>query len=171
MQLQRYMSKGQTQGSQRSRQSISAFSRHAYLFLSILQPAAPVRRKQHHRRTKARRAARNVCVPSEAKLRNRPQFESAEWTKACCGYNARTRINEGYTTICAAGCVRHIAHASSANDRPTLGLFFFALTFDDAAPPTRTRDTKPSSAPSSSSSPRPSPMATAFRLATAALDV
>jgi hypothetical protein len=50
------------------------------------------------------------------------------------------------------------SHASSANDRPTLGFFFTFLDFDvDAAPPL----------PPSSSSPPP----TTFRLAVVSLDL
>jgi hypothetical protein len=50
------------------------------------------------------------------------------------------------------------SHASSANDRPTLGFFFTFLIFDeDAAPP-----------PPSSS---PSPPPTTFRLAVVGLDL
>src|SRR5712672_1512260 len=53
----------------------------------------------------------------------------------------------------------HPAHASSANDRPTLGFFLFVLTFN-VEPPTRDSG--------SPSSPRPSP--TAFRLVVIGLD-
>jgi len=70
-----------------------------------------------------------------------------------------------YTAHAVAG--HPTAHASSANDRPTLG-FFFVLTFDeDDVRPTRTRVVELWSA--SSSSLRPSPTTTAFRLATDAV--
>ena len=69
-----------------------------------------------------------------------------------------------YNTYTVNAQLRITTHASSANDRPTLG--FFALTFDDDdAPPTRTRDLELWFA--SSSSLRPSPTAAAFRLAAA----
>lgn len=149
------------------------------LFISILQAsvtAAPVRRKRHHRRTKARSVERNVCADHQRRnYETDPILRALNDTDVLRYWIQRTHQDRPriYYDMCTAraSCVRHIAHASSANERPTFGLFFFALTFDDAAPPTRTRDAKSSSAPSSSPSPWPSPMAAAFRLAAAVLAV
>ena len=70
-----------------------------------------------------------------------------------CTHNQRTKDGMVESAIC---CIA--SHASSANDRPTLGFFFTFFNFGaDAAPPL----------PPSSSSPPP----TTFRLAIVGLDL
>ena len=66
----------------------------------------------------------------------------------------RTRYDRKY--IAPHSCITY--HASSANDKPTLGFFFTFLAFDAGPPP-----------PSPSSSPRALP--TALRLAVIGLDL
>jgi hypothetical protein len=114
----------------------------------------PACRNQFHRRTGEKKVVqRSVCMTPTGGRNSQ-------------GESPRVHYNIHYERA-----LRIIPHASSANDRPTLG-FFLALTFDnDDAPPSRTRVLESWFASSSSASLRPSPTRAAFRLATVVVDL
>jgi len=183
--------KAQIQGNSGWGSRSAHFSREPVSSVLILQRNAmpPThRRARHNQLNSTEEQGRETCSTHGIRLttisrrnsENPPQKEKESqseeppngaqvWCLAFAFLRTRTRnqspdVLHGniYTAHAVAG--HPTAHASSANDRPTLG-FFFALTFDeDDALRTRTRGVELWSA--SSSSLRPSPTTTAFRLAT-----